>query len=111
MRALITAKTGARGALPLFMRAVPRARADGLSANAGRPSAGSAAGAVAIAVIVAVVCVGFGTTLVSALLIAAALALLARMGLRKIGGQTGDVLGAAEQTGEILILLTAAALL
>ena len=109
--ALIAAHTGARGALPLFMRAVPRAHADGLSANAGRPSAGSAAGAVAIALFVAVVCVGFGTTLVSALLSAAALALLARMGLLKIGGQTGDVLGAAEQTAEILILLTAAALL
>jgi len=109
--ALVAAHTGARGALPLFMRSVPHARADGLSANAGRPSAGAATGAVAIALVVAFVCLGLGTALVSALLITAALALLARMGIRKIGGQTGDVLGAAEQTGEILILLTAAALL
>ncbi|ODS01110.1 hypothetical protein AUC68_12080 [Methyloceanibacter methanicus] len=109
--ALIAAHTGARSVLPLFMRAVPRARADGLSANAGQPSPGMAAIAIAIAVVVAIVCLGLGPTLVSALLAAAALALLARMSIHKIGGQTGDVLGAAEQTGEISILLTAAALL
>jgi adenosylcobinamide-GDP ribazoletransferase len=28
---------------------------------------------------------------------------------RQIGGQTGDVLGALEQVGEIVVLLTAAA--
>ncbi|TDL74945.1 adenosylcobinamide-GDP ribazoletransferase, partial [Palleronia sediminis] len=36
----------------------------------------------------------------------AALALVAR---RQIGGQTGDVLGAAQQLGEIAILVTLAA--
>ncbi len=56
------------------------------------------------------VCLGFGATLVSAVLVAVALVLLARMAIRKIGGQTGDVLGTAEQAGEVLILLTAAAL-
>lgn len=110
MLALIAAHAGARGALPLFMRAVPRARADGLSAGAGSPSANVAAGALVLGIVAALVCLGFGATVVSAVLIAVALVLLARLALRKIGGQTGDVLGAAEQAGEILILLTAAAL-
>ena len=59
----------------------------------------------------ALLCLGLGVTLVSALLMASALTLLARMAMKKIGGQTGDVLGTAEQTGEVLILLAAAAIL
>jgi adenosylcobinamide-GDP ribazoletransferase len=34
--------------------------------------------------------------------------MLARLAIRQIGGQTGDILGAFEQIGEILILLVAA---
>jgi adenosylcobinamide-GDP ribazoletransferase len=37
--------------------------------------------------------------------------ILARLAIRQIGGQTGDILGAFEQTGEILILQVAAAFL
>jgi adenosylcobinamide-GDP ribazoletransferase len=44
-------------------------------------------------------------------LLAAALALLAWLCVRQFGGQTGDVLGAVEQLGEITILLVAAAAL
>jgi adenosylcobinamide-GDP ribazoletransferase len=44
----------------------------------------------------------------AAILVVVGMWLLARLSLRMIGGQTGDVLGAAEQAGEILILLTAA---
>lgn len=109
--ALIGAHAGARGALPLFMRLVPRARDDGLSAGAGKPTEAAAAKAAAIGLVVALLCLGLGVTLVSALLMALALTLLARMAIRKIGGQTGDVLGTAEQTGEVLILLAAAAIL
>ena len=109
--ALIAAQAGARSTLPLLMRALPRARDDGLSAGAGRPSTNVVAGALALGVVVTLVCLGFFATLVSAALLAVALLVLSRMAIRKIGGQTGDVLGAAEQTGEALILLTAAALL
>ena len=35
---------------------------------------------------------------------------MAWLSVQEIGGQTGDVLGALEQINEILILLTAAAL-
>lgn len=109
--ALIGAHAGARGALPVFMRAVPRARDDGLSANAGKPGQGTAAKAAFIGLAVVLVCLGLGVTLVSAVAVALAVALLGRMAMRKIGGQTGDVLGAAEQTAEVLILLAAAAIL
>ena len=42
-------------------------------------------------------------------LIAVAFASLAWFSVRQIGGQTGDVLGAFEQIGEIIVLLVAAA--
>jgi adenosylcobinamide-GDP ribazoletransferase len=111
MLALIAAHAGARSALPLLMRALPRARDDGLSAGAGRPSANVVTGAIALGVVVTLVCRGFTATVVSAALLALALLFLSRMAIRKIGGQTGDVLGAAEQIGEASILLTAASLL
>ena len=44
-------------------------------------------------------------------LLAVGLASLAWLCIRQIGGQTGDVLGAVEQLGELLILLVAAAYL
>jgi adenosylcobinamide-GDP ribazoletransferase len=40
---------------------------------------------------------------------AAEFAMLAWLCMRQIGGQTGDVLGALEQIGEMTILLVAAA--
>jgi adenosylcobinamide-GDP ribazoletransferase len=49
------------------------------------------------------------TALIAVLLLLAAMAALAWLCTKQIGGQTGDVLGALEQIGEILILLTAVA--
>ena len=64
--------------------------------------------AVAIGLVVLWLSLGLSATLIALLLVAAASGLLAWLALRQIGGQTGDVLGAVEQTGEILILLVAA---
>jgi adenosylcobinamide-GDP ribazoletransferase len=108
--ALIAAHAGARGVLPLLMRAVPPARQDGLSADAGAPQPGRACMAALIGLLIVMLCLGVGAGLLAAILVVVGMWLLARLSLRKIGGQTGDVLGAAEQTGEILILLTAVAL-
>jgi adenosylcobinamide-GDP ribazoletransferase len=107
--ALIAAHAGARATLPAFMRRVPRARQDGLSADAGEPPQQSSAIAAAIGLVVLLLCLGFSATLIAAVLLAAALGLMAWLCLRQIGGQTGDVLGALEQVSEILILLVAAA--
>ena len=106
--ALIAAHSGARAAMLVFMRRVPSARDDGLSADAGVPPQGSAIAGVAIIIVVLLLCLGFGATLVALLLLAAAGGAMAWLSLRQIGGQTGDVLGAFEQAAEILILLTAA---
>jgi adenosylcobinamide-GDP ribazoletransferase len=58
----------------------------------------------------AAVGVGLGPALglTAAVLVLLAAALIARLSLRQIEGQTGDVLGALEQVAEILILLAAA---
>ena len=106
--ALIAAHAGARATLPVFMRRVPRARQDGLSADAGAPPQGSSVMAVVIGLIALFLCLGFAATLVAFVLLLAALGLMAWLSIRQIGGQTGDVLGAVEQVSEILILLTAA---
>jgi adenosylcobinamide-GDP ribazoletransferase len=107
--ALIAAHAGARATLPVFMRRVPRARKDGLSAEAGAPPQRSSALAILIGAVAILLCLGFGATLVAFALLAAALLLMGWLTIRQIGGQTGDVLGAVEQVSEILILLVAAA--
>ncbi|MFO7478786.1 MAG: adenosylcobinamide-GDP ribazoletransferase [Methyloceanibacter sp.] len=106
--ALIAAHAGARATLPIFMRRVPRAREDGLSAQAGAPLQQSAAIAVAIGAALLWLCLGFGGALVTLILLVAALALAGWLATNQIGGQTGDVLGAVEQASEVLILLVAA---
>jgi adenosylcobinamide-GDP ribazoletransferase len=93
----------------IFMRSVPSARNDGLSAGAGTPPQNSSLIAAGIAVAVLLLCLGFGATLAAVLLLAAAGGVMAWLSIKQIGGQTGDVLGAFEQTAEILILLIASA--
>lgn len=107
--ALIAAHAGARATLPSFMRRVPRARTDGLSADVGAPPPQSSLIAVAIGLVAMWLCLGLGTTLIAFVLLAFALGLMAWLSTIQIGGQTGDVLGAVEQVSEILILLVAAA--
>jgi adenosylcobinamide-GDP ribazoletransferase len=109
--ALIAAHASARATLPAFMRLVPPARSDGLSAAAGPPPSASAATAAALGAIA----LGFGLgpvpAVVALLLLSSAAAVMAWLSVRQVGGQTGDVLGALEQLGEIVVLLTAATLI
>jgi adenosylcobinamide-GDP ribazoletransferase len=107
--ALIAAAAGSRTVLPLVLHYVPAARADGLGHDAGRPGRrmlidGTALGA-------ALVLVGLGP--LGGLLGIAAAALITwtivQLALRRIGGQTGDVLGAIQQAAEAAILLAAVA--
>ena len=107
--ALLVSHAAARAQLPVFMWLIPPARADGLSAGAGQAPSQSAL----IAVGVGFLCLVFGLGLGKAIL---GLILLSLVGLgwawlvtRQVGGQTGDILGALEQLGEIVILLIAAA--
>ena len=109
--ALIAAHAGGRATMPVLMLVLPRARQDGLSAEAGKPPLGSVIAAVMLGMLALALCLGPATALVAALLVVAAVALMAWLSDQQIGGQTGDVLGAVEQVSEILILLVAAAML
>ena len=106
--ALIAAHAAARATLPAFMRFVPRARADGLAAGAGQPSMTGVIIAAFVGAMALAVCFDLVGMLVALALLVAAASFMAWLTLRQIGGQTGDVLGALEQTGEILVLLVAA---
>ncbi|MDE5459624.1 adenosylcobinamide-GDP ribazoletransferase [Bradyrhizobium sp. CSS354] len=107
--ALCAAHTAARAGLPAFMSQVSPARPDGLSASAGSPPGRSIVIAFAVGILALVLALGPGKALVSLILLSLAGLMLARLAIRQIGGQTGDILGAFEQSGEILILLVAAA--
>lgn len=107
--ALCAAHAAARAGLPAFMSLVPPARPDGLSASAGVPPGRSVAIAFAVGTLALALALGPGKALVGLILLSLAGLLLARLAIRQIGGQTGDILGAFEQIGEILILLVAAA--
>jgi adenosylcobinamide-GDP ribazoletransferase len=107
--AIVTAHAAGRSTIPLFIHLVPRARPDGLSAATGEVSGENIAIALALGAIALVVGLGVTASALSALLLLLIVGSLARLCRRRFGGQTGDVLGALEQAGEILALLIAAA--
>lgn len=109
MLALCAAHAAARAGVPAFMSLVPPARPDGLSASAGSPPGRSVAIAFAVGTLALTFALGPAKALVGLVVLSLAGLILARLAIRQIGGQTGDILGAFEQVGEILILLVAAA--
>ncbi len=108
--ALFAAHGASRAVLPAFLRAVPPARDDGLSAGAGTVEAGAAGTALALGGL-SLLPLGIGAATLTALLLAAAFFLMRAMCLKKIGGQTGDTLGALQQVAEIAVLLAASTFL
>lgn len=106
--ALVLSAAAGRTALALPMALLPAARADGLGAEAGKPSWEWVAAAFGL-VGLAFVLVGLKGVLALGLAFAAAL-LVGLLAWRKLGGQTGDVLGAAEQMAEIAALCALVAL-
>jgi len=105
--ALIAAHGAARATLPAFMALVPPARSDGLSHVAGQPAQDRVILAGALGILILAVFLGPLLGVTALILLVAVIALMAWLSLRQIGGQTGDVLGALEQTSEIVILLVA----
>ena len=105
VHASIAAHALARGVLPAMAVNLPYARTDGLARNAGQPDAAIAATAAVIALVIALLALSWANafwTALAATLSAFAMAWLAK---RQIGGQTGDVLGGAEQVAETAILV------
>ncbi len=107
--ALIAAAAGSRALLPLVLHYVPPARPDGLGHDAGRPGRRMLVDASAVGAGLVLIGLGpFGGVLAG--LAAAMVAwVIANLALRRIGGQTGDVLGAIQQATEATILIVAVA--
>jgi adenosylcobinamide-GDP ribazoletransferase len=109
VQSLIAAHALARGVLPAMSMKLPYARKDGLAANAGRPDSATAGIAGALALVIALLSLPWSDALGAALVAAACAIGMALLAQRQIGGQTGDVLGGAEQVGETAILVLLAA--
>jgi adenosylcobinamide-GDP ribazoletransferase len=107
--ALAAAHALGRGVLPLMSVNLSYARTDGLARNAGQPDASVAWTAVIIALVIALLALSWANAFWSALLAGLSALGMAWLAQRQIGGQTGDVLGGAEQVAETAILLLLAA--
>lgn len=108
--ALIALSTASRAAMPLALHLMPPARSDGL----GRAAGTVAPRAVVVALVIGLLSltmIGLWPGLMAAAIMAATGFALALLALRKIGGQTGDVLGALQQVTELAGWLALAALL
>jgi adenosylcobinamide-GDP ribazoletransferase len=103
--ALTAAGAGSRAAMPALMLRLEPARRDGLAAAGGAPPAGRTLGGVGLAALIAVLALGFIDGLIVVTAGAAATVLFGWLARRQIGGYTGDVLGAAQQIVEIVMLL------
>jgi adenosylcobinamide-GDP ribazoletransferase len=109
VQSLIVAHALARGVLPMMAARLPYARKDGLAASAGRPDFATAGIAGVFALVIALLSLPWLEALGAALVAAACAIGMALLAQRQIGGQTGDVLGGAEQLGETGVLLLLAA--
>ena len=108
--ALVAAHAASRAAMPLLMALLEPARADGLAASLGRPSEAVLAQAVILGVLICALMTGPFPGIVALSFAALVLAGLETLARRRIGGYTGDVLGAAQQVSETAILLALSAL-
>ena len=107
--ALIAAHAASRAALPIAMRAMMPARSEGLGASAGRPHAAFAVLAGTIGTLISLAALDPRRGAMALGIFAAAVFGAGLLARRRIGGYTGDILGAFQQIGEIAMLLTAAA--
>ena len=107
---LLAAAMTSRAAMAALMHLMPSARSGGLSDRTGQPPGATVLIALTLAFVVAAL--GLGLAVLPAVLFAALVAALwGAVARAKIGGQTGDILGAGQQLVEIAVLLTAAAAL
>ncbi|MCQ0092499.1 adenosylcobinamide-GDP ribazoletransferase [Roseovarius sp. M141] len=105
LAALVATGALSRAVMPALMRGLPNARGAGLSRGVGRPTWRIVSWGAGLATIVAIVLLGWSGigAVICALLATVAVGWIAQS---KIGGQTGDILGAAQQIAEIAVLLS-----
>ncbi len=102
---VIAAAALSRAVLPAVMHLLPHARASGLSHRVGVPDGRDALIALGLGAVIAAIAAGPGALLALGLA-GVGCAGLARVAMVRIGGQTGDILGASQQIVEIVVLLT-----
>ena len=108
--ALIAAHAISRALLPVAMWRLPLARTQGLGAEAGRPRPPMVLAGVLIALAIGATALGPLHGLVAMAAATVAVGAAGALAQRRIGGYTGDVLGAFQQITEVTILLAALAL-
>jgi adenosylcobinamide-GDP ribazoletransferase len=109
--AVVAVAALSRAPMAVVMWALPNARGQGLSQSVGRPDAQAAWVAVALALIAGVLALELAATLMVALCVAVAVLGLMALARARIGGQTGDVLGATQQVAEVVALCVLAGFL
>jgi adenosylcobinamide-GDP ribazoletransferase len=105
--ALIAAGALSRAPMAVILHLLPNARGQGLSQSVGQPPAQVALGAAALAAALTLLASGGAAAGMIALAALAALA-VALTARARIGGQTGDILGAAQVLAEVAALAAAA---
>lgn len=98
-----------RAPMAVLMAWLPNARGHGLAQGIGRPGAATAWLAVGIGFVAALVLTGPAAALGMAALVALTSAGLGLVARARIGGQTGDILGASQQLAEAAALAALAA--
>lgn len=103
--AIVAIAVASRGGLPVVLALLPPARKDGLGHATASPTGARIAAAAAIGLLALALLLGSRAALTIALGQSLTLLLMARLALRQIGGQTGDVLGAMQQVTDLCALL------
>jgi len=109
--ALVVAGAASRAAMPAVMLGMPRATDIGVGASAGKPAGADVLAGIGIAIVLALVLPGAAAGLMTLTAAAAGAAAVAILALRRLGGYTGDILGAVQQMAEIAALLALAAVM
>lgn len=106
---LILAAVLSRAAMPVLMHLLPQARKDGLAQSIGRPGAAPVGLGLLLSFCLTAALAG-AEALLPIGMTALCLFVVGTLAMRKIGGLTGDVLGALQVTAETAILLCFCAL-
>ncbi len=108
--ALLAAGALSRAPMAALMAALPNARGSGLAQSVGRPGGATVALGAALALACGLAMLG-AAGLWAALWVAGIGLAVGAVARAKIGGQTGDILGAAQQLAEAAVLTVAASAL
>ncbi len=103
----VGAEAFSRGLLPQAMLRLPPARADGLGRGAGKPREGPANAAVLLGGAIALIALGPLAGIAAMAAGGLAAWVVAAWAKRRLGGQTGDVLGAMQLCGSVCFLIGA----